>query len=93
MNDSSIIDLTVLTTTQVHEVSVQEWWDTLVDEGIDPDEDHIALVDIESGEGKALVQEIARGNLMECIIAASKTDQFTHIMPLERYYEVSGGTN
>ena len=92
-DDKMVIDLTVLSTASVQEVTVQEWWDELVDSGVDPEEDHIAVTDVHIEENEVVVRELARGNLMECLVAASKVETFVRVLPMSRYDEVARELN
>lgn len=92
-DNKKVIDLTLFETNEVENVTVQKWWDSLVEAGVDPDEHHVAVTEIHSEDGSAVVQELAQGNLMECIVAASKVDTYVHIFPMSRYAEVSKELN
>ncbi len=53
---------------QVENQTVEDIWNRWVSQGVDPDEEHV-VVEVVHEE---IVRVIARGNLYECLVAASK---------------------
>ena len=53
---------------QVENQTVEDIWNRWVSQGVDPDEEHV-VVEVVHEE---IVSVIARGNLYECLVAASK---------------------
>ncbi len=93
-DSKKVIDLSLVENAEkVENITVGDWYDSLIEVGVDPDEEHIVLVEVHSEDGKSVVNEVARGPLMECLVEASKADGFVHVMPMCRYPEVSKELN
>ncbi len=67
--------------------TVQDWWDYLVEEGVDPEEEHVAAEVVYKDEGYSQLKVLKKGNLMECLIAASYSEGETKIMTLQDFAE------
>jgi len=72
------------------QMSVGEWWDYLVGElGIDPDDEHVAAVELDASGQDLVLEVLVRGNLRDCLLAASETEEMVHIMPAEEFEQAS----
>lgn len=79
MNDKFLVDIPVAD--QVEHMTVEDIWNKWVADGVDPDEDHVVVEVIHEDAVKVL----ARGNLYECLIAASKVDTPTRFYPASEF--------
>lgn len=69
MNDKFSVDIPVKD--QVKDMTVQEIWEKWVEDGVDPDEEHVVVEVIH----EVAVRVLFRGNLYECLVAASEVPE------------------
>ena len=93
-DSKKVIDLSLLgDSDKVENITVQDWFESLIEAGVDPDEEHIVLSEVHKEGGESVVTEVFQGPLLECLVEASKVDGFVHVMPMCRYPEVSRSLN
>ena len=93
-DSKQVIDLSLLDNSeQVENITVEDWYNSLIEVGVDPDEEHIVLSEVHREGEKSVVREVHRGPLLECLVEASKVEGFIHVMPMCRYPEVSKELN
>lgn len=72
------------------QMSIGEWWDYLVgDLGVDPDGDHVAAIELGASGEEIVLGVLTRGDLRECLLAASDAGKMVHIMPAEEFEEAA----
>ena len=87
MSDEMVIRKNSKPAHQGENRSVQDWWDYLVGEGVDPDEEHVVAEVVYKDESHSQLKVLAKGNLMECLVAASYSEGPTKIMTSEDFAE------
>lgn len=93
-DSKKVIDLSLLDDgEQVENITVEDWYNSLIEAGVDPEEEHIVLSEVHKDGESSVVKEVHRGPLLECLVAASKAEGFIHVMPMCRYPEVSRSLN